>query len=279
MDIKQWKQFRDQVKEKLTGLPRRAVVAFAARCARRVQPLFVAAWPDAPQKHLDAIEKAIVLAERYGQGDKITAADAYADAYADAVAYAARAADARAAAAYADAAAYAAYAAHAADAADAYADAAYAARAAAAYADAAVGGAPVIEKDLQRLLDHARRKGWTEDSKVIISPDFFGPMWPDGEPQGWPESAVKKKPAKEQDVIQPKRHEDQPSADEEPASADARVPDVPPIELYIDPGDAPKETVQAVFDRFSDLHRAAGGLGLEYEIDGLYVYAREKVPT
>ena len=39
-------------------------VAFAARCARRVQPLFEEAWPDADARRKEAIETAISLAEQ-----------------------------------------------------------------------------------------------------------------------------------------------------------------------------------------------------------------------
>jgi hypothetical protein len=39
-------------------------VAFAARCARRVQPLFREAWPDAIERRKAAIEEAITLAEQ-----------------------------------------------------------------------------------------------------------------------------------------------------------------------------------------------------------------------
>src|SRR5207249_2082158 len=38
-------------------------VAFAARCARRVQPLFDEAWPDAAATRKEAVERAICLAE------------------------------------------------------------------------------------------------------------------------------------------------------------------------------------------------------------------------
>jgi len=45
-------------------LPHWTRVAFAARCARRVQPLFAEAWPEAPQTRVAAVERAIALAER-----------------------------------------------------------------------------------------------------------------------------------------------------------------------------------------------------------------------
>ncbi len=61
--------------EEINELPRWARLAFAARSARRVQPLFKASWPQAPDKHIIALDNAITLAER-------SAADADDDAYA-----------------------------------------------------------------------------------------------------------------------------------------------------------------------------------------------------
>ena len=51
-------------KEELAKLPRWAIVAFAGRCARRLQPLFTAAWAEAPAKHVAAVDQAITLCER-----------------------------------------------------------------------------------------------------------------------------------------------------------------------------------------------------------------------
>jgi hypothetical protein len=45
-------------------LPHWKRVAFAARCARRVRPLFDEAWPEATAKRVAAIDLAITLAER-----------------------------------------------------------------------------------------------------------------------------------------------------------------------------------------------------------------------
>lgn len=45
-------------------LPHWSRVAFAARCARRVQPLFAHAWPDAIPGRAGAVERAITLAEQ-----------------------------------------------------------------------------------------------------------------------------------------------------------------------------------------------------------------------
>ena len=54
---------------------------------------------------------------------------------------------------------------------------------------------------------------------------------------------------------------------EEPEEASGTEDPRTSIEIFIDPGDASKETIQAVLERLSDLHRAAGGLGLEFTVD------------
>ena len=46
------------------------------------------------------------------------------------------------------------------------------------------------------------------------------------------------------------------------------------LEIYIKPGNASKETIQAVLDSLSRLHIAAGGLGLVYEYGGAYSIVR-----
>jgi hypothetical protein len=49
-------------------LPRWARVAFYARCARHVRPLWDEAWPDAPPGHAEAVDNAIRLAELSAAG-------------------------------------------------------------------------------------------------------------------------------------------------------------------------------------------------------------------
>jgi len=51
----------------------------------------------------------------------------------------------------------------------------------------------------------------------------------------------------------------------------------PTLELYIDPGSASKEVIREVLEALSDLHIASGGLGLEFQNDGNFVYASERV--
>jgi hypothetical protein len=54
----------DSVTQGLTDLPYWARVAFFARCARHVLPLWDEAWPAAPPDYLPIVEQSIVLAER-----------------------------------------------------------------------------------------------------------------------------------------------------------------------------------------------------------------------
>jgi len=113
----------------LKQLPLRAIVAYAMRCARRVQPLLLRATGlPGHERNVGAVDEATLAAERFCRGEQVTAADADAHAaYADAV-------NARAACAAADAAARAAYASYAAARATRAAAARAAAENAAAYA-------------------------------------------------------------------------------------------------------------------------------------------------
>jgi PTS system nitrogen regulatory IIA component len=63
--------------DELTQLPLRALVAYAARCARRVQPFF-ALSDDHPEKqrHVAAVERAIRIAEEFVRGIPVAASDA-----------------------------------------------------------------------------------------------------------------------------------------------------------------------------------------------------------
>jgi hypothetical protein len=63
----------------LRKLPRWAIVALAARNARRVQPLVVAAWARAPKREIEAVDTAISIAESAARGEQVSfsaAADA-----------------------------------------------------------------------------------------------------------------------------------------------------------------------------------------------------------
>jgi hypothetical protein len=172
----------------LMALSRWARVAFAARCARRVQPLYAKAWPDAPDRHREALEKAIALAEsaarsgRAAEDARLAASNAYAATMAAAVPNVIRAGVIRADASNAaNAAGFAASTAGSAANADA-ANAAYSAAAIAAAADAHI--VREMWSDFDRLAAEAAKESWTDDSPV--DPDFCGPLWPDVVPEWWP---------------------------------------------------------------------------------------------
>jgi multidrug efflux pump subunit AcrA (membrane-fusion protein) len=190
-------------KAELNGLPRRAMIAFAGRCALRVQPLFKHGWPEAPKKYLDAIDRAVTLVQTSAVSP-VSTSDLH-GAYAGAARAAYAAARVDAAARAADAAAYAARAAHAARAAYARAaayaaDATAAAAAAATAATAATATAAAMRRDFELLKAAAEREQWTNDTPV--PPEFFGPLWPDGEPDGWPVKEIELDPEPVELVIE-----------------------------------------------------------------------------
>jgi hypothetical protein len=197
-------------KEEIMRLPLRAQVAFAGRCARRVQPLFVERWPDLMtlnEHHASAIDEVISLVQSAAVSP-VSRSRVYELAYLahNAGNSAARHHSAFVSADVARAAHSAAHAAcSAADAADAYtggppraSDAAYAHSHCAAHAcsaahssaDAANTPAAIeaIRRDFELLCAAAEQDGWTHDTPVPQS--FFGPFWPQGEPEDWPEEAM-----------------------------------------------------------------------------------------
>jgi hypothetical protein len=183
----------EDIRERLAQLPHHAVVAFAARWARRVQPLTHVL----PQQDRDAIDRALASAEEFAKG----AADARAAhqaadaaAWAAAVADAADAADRATVAAAARAAAVAADVAADADAARAAANAAAdaaAAWAANAAAAAARAARAATSRDLDRLI--ALNPGEPDALGAPIDPSEagpLGPLWPQGVPEWDTEAAT-----------------------------------------------------------------------------------------
>lgn len=49
------------------------------------------------------------------------------------------------------------------------------------------------------------------------------------------------------------------------------------FELFFDPGDASDQEIAEVLAAINEFHKAAGGLGLEFIIDGTFVSAKEEV--
>jgi hypothetical protein len=218
--------------EELRALPRWAVVAFAARCARRVQPLFTHFWPKAPREHIEAVDRAISLTQASAADPSSVstyevraAADYVDDAY-----VAATAADIPEAAYATSPAANAAHAA-AADADSAFLGAFLTARAARA-ADAVVA----MRRDYELLRAAAASEGWTDDTPV--PPEFFGPLWPEGEPEGWPTNGSENEPVY------------------------TKIEIVHPAGLSEERSNDFNKKVAAFFAELSALHVAMGGTGL-----------------
>ncbi len=209
--------------EEMRKLPLRAIVAFAARCARRVQPLFNA-WGN--DEEIVAIEEAIEAAEQYATGVAVRSAIRASKASSIAYRTHSAATDAAAAAA-ADAATYSAYtvdvgsfdpshyeyhkdaairvaravSSAARDASAAY----YAARDAAYYAardadarDARDAHDAAARSDYERL--HSLFAG---EDYAVVPEDFFGLLWSDGEPREWQEAIERiRKARRGHDILQ-----------------------------------------------------------------------------
>lgn len=277
---------------RLAQLPLHAIVAFAARCARRVEPLY--RLPDRTPvalKHTRNVKAAIKIAERFASvsgpsytRDAASAARA-ADAAHDAAASAAHAsADAPAVsadkAAFKIAAAVARAAAHAArvvdeansanadvvadraawQVADRAADAARAAEAARSAVDK--GSLEIIyEPDLAALT--RLNLGQFPELGDPIDPSEsgpLGPLWPDGEPAWYREAN-----------------------DEVKAGSSAKTESGGDSELVLKievPEDATDEEILSLARdlalRADDLHRALGGRGLK--VDTLEIFGRAPVP-
>jgi hypothetical protein len=274
--------------EKLRALPRPAVVAFAARCARRIEPL--ALNSQLPERIKKTVTKAILFVETFASGitsAAINVAQVTADvkAAASAASLASvkaddasieianrRAANApNASAKVADAAASAVHAACNAAfaaklaaftgdsgifvaAAHAAANAAEGAGAAAAKTIDADTVKTAIRHDFGMLLERAKAEKWTNDTPV--PPSVFGEMWPEGAPD-WAQIKATKGD----------------SLDSTSGQNDLV------IDLWIDPGNATVETLQKVLVALSELHIAAGGTGLEFKADSDFIYALELAPA
>jgi hypothetical protein len=52
------------------------------------------------------------------------------------------------------------------------------------FANAVTAMASAIRWDFELLRSAAALEGWTDETPV--SQDFFGPLWPEGQPSGWP---------------------------------------------------------------------------------------------
>lgn len=194
-------------KEEIASLPRWARVAFAARCARRVQPLFVHEWSNALQKEIDNVDRVITLAESSAASHNIASEfSSGTSGYSASTEYSTYSAYS------ADSAAESAYSAYSVDSADSAIASAFSAardaysaffsftsttnagiRADFELLKELVRGEPnkrVTASGESRATDQGDTRvvgysnSWTDDTPV--PPEIFGPMWPDGVPEGWP---------------------------------------------------------------------------------------------
>jgi hypothetical protein len=170
-------------------LPQWARVAFAARCARRVLPLFRNFWRDAHELHSAALNNAIVFTEFTASVAKAAKDTTYATAYAVGVARAAQ--DAHAPKTAHDIIYAAVYAAGTVTNTTKATLATTSVSYAAAVCAATTNAAPIISNlirpirsDFETVYDMSRASHWTDDSPV--PPSVFGPLWPDGPLEGWP---------------------------------------------------------------------------------------------
>jgi hypothetical protein len=246
----------------LQKLPLRALVAYAARAARRVQPIYDRATqiPDFSEKKV-AVDSAISVAEGFCAGNSYNAQVLeVSKATAHGAAQAVAASDATY---YAAQAAWAAVdAAHAAFASTGIVAAAHAATAASSSENAVAHCADMIAAlvsvaaaaaDYERLRDlNLGTYPELGDRVDATEKGPLGPLWPRGQPSFQPRLSA---------LLG--------------GQTEPRI-ELPDLELFIDPGVASKETIQEVLEALSDLNRAAGGLGLEFSVDGLLVMAQEE---
>jgi hypothetical protein len=98
-----------------------------------------------------------------------------------------------------------------------------------------------IKRDFQLLREAATSLGWTD--KQTVAKKFFGPLWPDGPPVGWPNAEV---------------------AGGVAIGGSAPVESVSPavIALVWDPSVVSADEYAELVDALADLVRAEGGQGL-----------------
>lgn len=245
--------------------------------------MFPHAWPKAPLRHRVSLEHAISYGEGMAAEDiellRVKTINTFASASADAAAHAAAnaanaaadvandavdvvdvgdaATSAYAAARTADAACAAAHAAvRAGDATVDFTTADAAFEAATAATDvAAADPQPMviaIRHDFELLRAAVAAEGWNDDTPV--PPEFFGPLWPWGEPEGWPAE----------------------SQTTEHYSPTLRVEFTVPAEVDRERVDA---IIADILVRASELHVALGGTGLVIKQAKVYETAGVPEPS
>lgn len=192
--------------EELLALPLWAIVAFAARCARRVHPLLLSSWSDRPAHHLEPVESAIAFAESVARKPNQLAShvdlskEVALGPWGKSAKEQSRLACGTAIIRAAQSAAEVAIAARShitsgniredAEVMDRVVDSALAAAmlaqravtAAFSHVDAHVA---MVRNDIQSLTTLAKQNRWTDESPVDV--DALGPLWPPGKEPAWAE--------------------------------------------------------------------------------------------
>lgn len=165
--------------EEIAKLPRWARVAFAARCARRVLALLRHRRPATPEDHIGRFAYAVGVAE-------LCAGIATADPDARSAYVALSKVTLQGTGSVIDALIAAGFAGgvEVADAGKLNAHVMIAVRSAAGDALPIADIHPYIRRDFDHLASLAEWQCWTDDTPV--SPEVFGPLWPEGPPKGWP---------------------------------------------------------------------------------------------
>jgi hypothetical protein len=228
-------------------LPRWARLAFAVRCARRVEPLY-AAEKDAKLEYVEAIDhlntRTAFLARMGRCQDEIGAITFNKDYTRVLSIIAASNPAAGFNVARAALAAYLASIKGADDekhAADAVSNAANAAGKANAYAAATAA----MWTDYQLLFNLVRDENWTDESPV--DPDLLGPLWPVGRP-AW-------------------------AAHGQPTT------EMPSLTIEIETGDATPEMIANYLEALDNLFHACGGVKLSFKREGCRLFATAEVPS
>ncbi len=191
----------------LEKLPWCALIAYAGRCARRVEPLFSLFWPQATSNEIDSLRTAIKSVEQIGSGlaglETQHAAHIAREAIKHTVAIANVKSLPMPALTVVHAVTHASYAAtYLAEVArgrktglyttirsvEESIEAAIAAVDNGLSLEAARTLVPEIRRDLNLIVSYAAIEKWNDYTPV--APDFFGPLWPEGAPKGWPEEEL-----------------------------------------------------------------------------------------
>ena len=180
MKIPDWKR-------ELASVPHRACLAFATRCARRVQPLFLVSWPEAPQRIYHLLDGALETVEEWAMdADRTNSTFAFNGMSAVKAAYTVGAEQAAAVASTVASASQSMAAigygdlcvTHAAQAAD-YAVKVFELGNEDGRAEGLTMLIDAMKRDVERTVT-AVASGLLGDDPVPS--EFFGPLWPDGEP-------------------------------------------------------------------------------------------------